>query len=1315
MATIVLSAVGAAAGGAFGGGILGLSSVVIGRAIGGTIGQAIDRQVFGQRLLGAGGDVVDQGKVDRFRLSGACEGAPVPETFGRMRVAGQVIWASRFLEKVQTQRVSSGGKGSAPPATTVNSFSYSVSLAIALGKGEVARLGRIWVDGNEIAPRDLNMRFYSGSETQLPDPKLEAVEGTGSAPAFRGTAYVVIEDLDLGQFGNRVPQFNFEVVRREQSGALADSDLASAIRAVALVPGTGEYALATTPVHVSNGPGRNVSVNVNSPLGITDCAAALDAMRSELPNHKATSLVVSWFGTDLRCGLCEIAPRVEQVALDGVEMPWSVSGLSRAQAGIVPYEEDRPVYGGTPADASVVEAISELRADGREVMFYPFLLMEQLAGNGLLDPWSGAADQPALPWRGRITLSVAPGATGSPDGTTAADAEVAAFFGTAAPGDFSVSGATVAYSGAPENSYRKFILHYAHLCAAAGGIDAFCIGSEMRGLTQIRGAGGTFPVVAALRALAADVRQILGSGTKIGYAADWSEYFGYQPQDGSGGLFFHLDPLWSDPEIDFVGIDNYMPLADWRDGESHADIDWGSIYNLDYLRGNIEGGEGFDWFYASDADAEDQLRSPISDGAYGEDWVYRYKDIRAWWSQPHHDRPGGVRSATPTDWVPRSKPIWFTEIGCAAIDKGANAPNRFFDPKSSESGLPPFSSGRRDDTMQMQFLIAQLGYWSDRAINPVSPVYGGPMIDTGHAFVWAWDARPFPFFPNNRALWSDGGNYGRGHWLNGRTSSRALASVVREICRGSGVTDIDVSALHGVVRGFSSEGAGTARSALQPLMLAYGFDALEKSGQIVFRSRDARPRGAIATSDLAETDEVPGTIERVRAPEAETVGRVRISAMEAEGSYQIRSGEAVFPDETVETVTQTELPLLLTQSELRAIAERWLAEARVARDSLRFSLPPSRTQVSVGDVVTVEDGGDTARYRIDRLEQAGLQIASAIRVDADLYTPSSDLDDSGTAPVPFVAPVPVYPVFLDLPLISGDELPHAPHIAVAADPWPGSAAVFRSTSADGFVLDTEVRDPSAIGVTETDLAAAAPGLWDRGAALRVRLSGGAFESVSDADILNGANAVAIGDGQSDLWEIFQFRNADLIGEDLYELSWRLRGQAGTDAVMPAVWPAGSTVVPLSGALVQIGLSSSERGLARRYRIGPSSLPVDDPVYVETERAFDGVGLRPYAPVHLRSLIDPVGGTAIRWIRRTRIDGNSWLGLDVPLGEAREEYLVRVFDGGALVRETTVSQAAWTYAGVDKAADGISGPYTVEIAQLSDRYGPGPFGRIAIND
>jgi hypothetical protein len=94
--------------------------------------------------------------------------------------------------------------------------------------------------------------------------------------------------------------------------------------------------------------------------------------------------------------------------------------------------------------------------------------------------------------------------------------------------------------------------------------------------------------------------------------------------------------------------------------------------------------------------------------------VFRFKDLRAWWQNPHFNRPGGVESGTPTAWVPQSKPIWFTELGCPAIDRGTNQPNVFFDPKSSESFTPYFSRGWRDDAIQRAYLEATYLFWGTR-------------------------------------------------------------------------------------------------------------------------------------------------------------------------------------------------------------------------------------------------------------------------------------------------------------------------------------------------------------------------------------------------------------------------------------------------------------------------------------------------------------------------------------------------------------------------------------------------------------------------
>lgn len=1291
MATILLAAAGASIGAGFSGTMLGLTGAVIGRAVGATVGRMID-----QRLLGGGARPVETGRIDRLRLQTAGEGTPIPRIWGQLRVPGHVIWASPVSEISRTH--DAGGKGSGPRVTELT---YRLSLALALGEGPIRSVGRVWADGEEIDPGELNMRPYLGDENQLPDPVIDAHEGE-AAPAYRGIAYVVIEDLALERWGNRVPQLSFEVTRGvADSGSLADN-----VEAVALIPGTGEYALATRDAAIDKGLGETVILNRNTPMGGTDFQVSLATLGRELPRTKSVSVVVSWFGDDLRVSDCTVRPKVEHRDADAASMPWRAGGIGRAEADEIARLGDRPIYGGTPDDASVVDALTAIRGSGRKAVFYPFILMEQLDGNGLPDPWTGAAHQPVMPWRGRITTSIAAGRAGSPDGTAIADNEVARFFGQAAAGDFAVEGTRVRYTGPAEWSYRRFILHYAHLCAMAGGVDAFLIGSEMIGLTQIRGAGGRYPAVAALRRLAAEVRGILGPDVKLGYAADWSEYFGHHP--GGGEARFHLDPLWGDENIDFIGIDNYMPLSDWRDGDTHADAHWGAIHNVDYLRANVCGGEGYDWYYASDEDRAAQRRTPITDGQ-SEPWIWRYKDLKGWWSNWHYDRGAdGERLPEPTDWVPGSKPIWFTEYGCAALDKATNQPNKFLDAMSSESMLPWYSDGRRDDAIQAAYIEAVTSYWRDPANNPAMED-GRRMVDLSRAHVWAWDARPYPAFPARTDLWSDGPAWDRGHWLNGRAAAVPLSGVVADICRRAGLTAFDASGLAGVVRGYASAGPETGRATLQPLMLAHGFDAVEREGVLRFVMRDGRIDADLSTAALAVAEDAPG-FALTRTPMAELAGRVRLSHVEPGADYETRTAEASAPGQSSLTVSDSELPMALTGPEAQAITARWLAEARVAKDSARFALPPSLGRLGPGDVIRMTDGpGAGDRWRIDRVERAGAALVDAVRVEPGVYRPAP-YAASGLRVKAFVPTGPVLPLFLDLPLLRGTEAPHAPWLAATATPWPGAVRAWDSLdTAGGYQPNVILPARAVIGETLSPLPAAKTGVLDRGPALRVRVKGGNLRSVTRNALLAGGNLFAIGDGSPGGWELVQFGEAKLVGPGEWALSERLRGQAGTDALMPPVWPPGSVVVLIDASVKQVELPAEARGQLRHWRIGPASKAPDDPSYRQIDLAVPGAGLRPLSPCHLR-----VEGRSIRWVRRTRIGGDGWDGYDVPLGETAERYLVRLVRGGTELANAVVSEPAWTCPSAAWNAARAGGGFAVEVAQLSEVYGPGPSVRRMID-
>ncbi|MBM2576806.1 glycoside hydrolase/phage tail family protein [Jannaschia sp. Os4] len=1294
MATIVLGSVGAAIGGSLGGSVMGLSSAVIGRAVGATIGRAID-----QRVMGGGADAVETGRVDRFRLTSASEGTPIPRVVGRYRLGGQVIWAGPFEEHRRTSsQGGGGGKGGGGRRATqrVTELSYTASVAVAVCEGEVSRVGRVWADGTEIELDTVEMRVYPGSEEQLPDPLIAAHEQ--DAPAYRGVCYVVFEDLDLGAFGNRVPQFSFEVVRPVRVHARDVPPPAALVRGAALIPGTGEHALATEIVTVRDGPGQYRTLNANGMTGEPDFEASLRDLRSEVKGLRSTSLVVSWFGDDLRCGDCTLRPLAEHGRPEARGAAWRVAGLTRAQAQPMPKIDGKVVYGGTPTDASVVQAIRSMNGKGIDVTFYPFTLMTPLAGNGRPDPWGGE-EQPALPWRGRITCHPAPGRDGTVDRTAAAAEQVAAFFGTASASDFTVSDGTVSYGGPAEWSYRRFILHYAALCAAAGGVEAFCIGSEMRSLTQVRGAEDAFPAVDALRALAVEVRALLPMA-KIGYAADWSEYFGYQPPEGGGALHFHLDPLWADDEIDFVGIDNYMPLSDWRDGTDHADAGWGSVHELGYLMSNVEGGEGYDWHYPTEDARAAQRREPITDD-HGEPWVWRYKDLRSWWSYNHFDRPGGVRADEPTAWVPGSKPIRFTEYGCPAIHLGTNQPNVFVDPKSSESALPRGSDGGRDDAMQMQYLRALLAYWEAPGRMPVSPLDGRAMIDLDHSCVWAWDTRPYPAFPANEALWADAPNWARGHWWSGRSGMQPLSSVLAEACEAAGIVHYDVSRIRGVVRGMAMRSVATARADLQPLLLAHGVEAAEVDGTLRFTMRADAPTRALEASRLVRGDGPP--IARDRDGALDVSGRVRVHHVDADGDFDVVLGDAVHPGADAAPIHDTELDMALTGDEGQALAERFLADARVGRDRLSATLAPSRRDVVIGDLILVDD----ETWRVDRLTEGQGRIVEAVRADASVYRTAPPAAGRVRRMVAPSRSSEVDLVVLDLPLLRGDEVPHAPHVAATAEPWSGPVAVYGSFGDNDFALDTVISGPARMGETASDLLGASAGIWDEGPPLLVDLPVGSFESNDAASVLGGGNAVAVGSGIADDWEIMLFRSADLVAPRRWALRGRLRGVRGTEDAIQRRRPVGSWIVALADLDHQLPVAPAHVGRVRNLRYGPAARGVDHSTFHGSAVFLGARGLRPFAPVHL--CVRQTGTTTrVEWQRRTRIAGDGWTEDEIPLGEANERYRLRVLVDGTERLRRDVGAPFVELPSADVPLGSV-----VEVAQLSDRVGVGIAGRVVV--
>jgi len=1280
MAALVLSVAGAAAGGA----IFGPAGAIAGRLAGAIGGNLIDRALFGGSERNIEGP-----RLADLDVMASTEGAPIPRVYGRARLSGQVIWATRLDEVVSTQSdTDAGGKGAPQPTTNTTTYSYFANFAVGLCEGPIGRVARIWADGKPLDLVGLNYRTYTGSETQTADPLIVAREGAGNAPAYRGTAYIVFERLALADFGNRIPQLSFEIMR-------PIGRLEKMVRAVTLIPGTTEFGYETGTVVRLLGPGQFGAENRHAAHAVSDVDAALDDLQGACPNLERVALVVAWFGSDLRAASFTVTPKVDSSIKQTFQEIWSVAGLTRLTAPVVSMAGGRPAFGGTPSDESVTHLIQALHARGLKVTLYPFVMMDIPADNALTDPYTGASAQPAYPWRGRITCDPAPGRPGSPDGTGAAATQIDAFFGIGDPDAW---------------GYRRMVLHCAQLAADAGGVDAFLIGSELRGLTRVRSASGIYPAVTRLVELAADVKTILGAGTLVTYGADWTEYGAHAVDPSANEVRFPLDALWGSSSIDVVGIDYYAPLADWRDGAGHVDRQIAdTTYDLTYLAGNLHGGEAYDWYYATDAARGAQTRTPITDGR-GKPWVYRVKDIWSWWANAHYERVGGAELSSHTAWVPQSKPIWFTEIGCPAVDKGANQPSVFPDPKSSESGVPYFSSGKRDDLIQRRMLEAALqtfdpAWGATLTGNPVSSVYGGRMLEPSAIHLWTWDARPYPFFPAATDAWSDGPNWETGHWLTGRLGGAPLDALVARILDDAGVGNYDVTTLGEGPDGYVIDRPMSPRAAIEPLTLAYAFGASEEGSVIRFRPRGGEPVAALSEDDLVLPDDV-APVRLTRAQETELPREISISYTDSETDYRRAAVASRRLVGGAARASHADLAVVTNDAAMERRADIWLQDVWAGRERADFALPPSRLALTPGDVITLDVGGRSHTLELREIVDTEQRRIGARAIDTDVFTrPVESPRRPPPLPPPLLGPAQV--TLLELPALPGDDPPVLAHLAVFANPWPGAMTVWRSLD-DGASYQpfATVAAPVVTGETLDALAAGPTSRWDKVANTRVKLYGGALASASDARVLSGANAAALyhPDGG---WEILQFANAVLVGERTYQLSRLLRGEFGSEGAIGAPLAAGAPFVLLDPHVVPVARGLDMVGRRVRFRVVAASRDHGDPSAVEIALRPGTLAFQPLAPVHLKAARE-TGGVRFSWRARRRGLAGVSFAARADLGEASETYELELLSGASVVRTLSATAPSTLYAVSDETLDfgSAQSGFSVRLYQISAAVGRG---------
>jgi hypothetical protein len=571
--------------------------------------------------------------------------------------------------------------------------------------------------------------------------------------------------------------------------------------------------------------------------------------------------------------------------------------------------------------------------------------------------------------------------------------------------------------------------------------------------------------------------------------------------------------------------------------------------------------------------------------------------------------------------------------------------------------------------------------------------------------IWTWDARPYPAWPSRLDAWSDGGLWPLGHWLNGKVGLADLAALVASRCQRVGFTAYDVTALVGIVTGYIRDRPMSPRAEIELLMNAFAFDAVESEGVIRFL-----PRGRGAVRNYEPDDCVLAgardLVNLTRAQETDLPDVVSITFIDGSKNYESGTVAASRIAGHSERRTDVTVPLVMDDLQAQLIADRALAEAWIGRETAKHGLPPDQVALDVGDVVNLVIDGQAREFRLTRINDAWERSVEAQRSEGAIYAPALPGNT-----VPVFDPPPVYGrailEFLDVPMLRDSDTGFAPYVATSASPFAG-ITLMDSPTGDSFALDTVLPIRATMGETVFDFWSGPAAYFDIVNTLRVKLYSGELASVSEEAVLSGrANAIAVKNAAGD-WEILQFCTATLVASSVYDLTKLLRGRLGSEHAMRSPVVAGARIVVLDGAIAQIQAALAERGVARFYKWGPSSVDPSDVAWQQATFTARCVGLMPWSPVHLAGIRNGSGDLTITWIRRTRFGGVWADGADVPLNEESERYEIDILSGSNVVRTLAVTAPAVTYAAAQQIADfgSAQSSIAVRVYQISATVGRG---------
>lgn len=565
-------------------------------------------------------------------------------------------------------------------------------------------------------------------------------------------------------------------------------------------------------------------------------------------------------------------------------------------------------------------------------------------------------------------------------------------------------------------------------------------------------------------------------------------------------------------------------------------------------------------------------------------------------------------------------------------------------------------------------------------------------------------------------------NYSFWYGLNAIASANVtLGTVVQaEVLKTGFLTagDIDVTSLTDSVKGYRIASVGAVRGALEPLQGAWPFDVINDGYKLKFIRRGVL--GSVATIDATEIDarpggEAPGVIlKSEREMDTQLPVRVIVNALNQAAEYETSTQYAERLNTRSANVVTIDLPCVLTVDEMAQKAEILLYVYWLERWDYEFKLPPTYQRLQPADIITLTTPQGTYTLRLTSIDyqrdgslsckarptQNATYLSSAVGAPS-LLPPPTVIPYAGTTRFDFLD-VPVMKTKYDQPGFIGAMC------AVGGD-WVGGTLWSSPDGGQTWAATNGFTTEATVGYLVSGLITPTTfSLMDKSSVLQVALYDGTLASVTELQMLNGANHFAVGaDGR---WEIIAAQTCTLQSDGSYLLTNLMRGRFGTEGY--AAHSAGDLVVLMDeNALQYRTLNTSQIGLSTKYRALANGRVLDS--VADVTYTYAAANLKPLSPVYPAGSKNPsTNDWTITWIRRSRNDGEWRDSVDAGLGETSEAYEVEIYSGNTyatLKRTITgLTSPTCTYTSAQQTADfgAVQTQLYVKIYQLSSVVGRG---------